>query len=223
MGTAAATPGGATRRPRADAERNRQRIVAAALDVLLEHGPDAPLDEIARRAGVGNATVYRHFPDRPALIRNVLIAVMDETAGFAEEALAEEPDAAQALRRFVHQAAASRLGATAAALKPWFDKDAPDYVAAREHLNSAVQALVERGQDSGGLRPDIAVSDVIVILSQLTRPLPGTDCPLTDRFVHRFLDVLLDGLCTPNPSPLSGEPISFEALRLRCEPGGDEA
>ncbi|GAA3038195.1 hypothetical protein GCM10017559_77780 [Streptosporangium longisporum] len=85
--------GGADVRPRrADAQRNRASILAAALEVLLEDGPEAPLDKIARRAGVGNATVYRHFVDRDELVRGVILAVVERNAEAAERLLATEPD-----------------------------------------------------------------------------------------------------------------------------------
>ena len=74
-------------RPRADAQRNRERIVTAAREMFVEFGPDVPLDEVARRAGVGNATVYRNFPDRDALVREVVCSVMDRTVRAAEQAL----------------------------------------------------------------------------------------------------------------------------------------
>lgn len=76
-------------RPRADALRNRERIVAAAREMFVEFGPEVPFDEIARRAGVGNATVYRNFPDRDALAREVVCSVMDRTSERAESAIAE--------------------------------------------------------------------------------------------------------------------------------------
>jgi AcrR family transcriptional regulator len=213
MSSTAATAGTAVRRRRADAERNRERIIAAALEVLLELGAEAPMDEIARRAGVGNATVYRHFPDRTSLIRSVTMSVIEETARFAEEALAEEPDAASALRRFVHRAADGRIGAASASLKQWFDKSAPEFAAARERLQHSVEAIITQGQERGVLRTDIGVGDVMIALSQLTRPLPGTGCPLIDRYAHRHLELLLDGLCTPTPSPLPGAPATFDDLR----------
>jgi AcrR family transcriptional regulator len=213
MSSTAATAGTAVRRRRADAERNRERIIAAALEVLLELGAEAPMDEIARRAGVGNATVYRHFPDRTSLIRSVTMSVIEETARFAEEALAEEPDAASALRRFVHRAADGRIGAASASLKQWFDKSAPEFAAARERLQHSVEAIITQGQERGVLRTDIGVGDVMIALSQLTRPLPGTGCPLIDRYAHRHLELLLDGLCTPTPSPLPGTPATFDDLR----------
>ncbi|MFD9068694.1 TetR/AcrR family transcriptional regulator, partial [Streptomyces lasiicapitis] len=70
-----------TTRPRADALRNRERIVTAAREMFVEQGPEAPLDEIARRAGVGNATVYRHFPDRGELVHHVVLSVTDRGGG----------------------------------------------------------------------------------------------------------------------------------------------
>lgn len=98
-------------RPRADALRNRERIVTAAREMFVEFGPYVPLDEVARRAGVGNATVYRNFPDREALAREVVCSVMDRTAEAAEAALAESGDAFAALSRFVHTSVDERIGA----------------------------------------------------------------------------------------------------------------
>src|SRR4051794_23585109 len=80
VATAGAPAAVRVHRTRADALRNRERIVAAARDVFVEYGPDAPLDEIARRAGIGNATLYRHFADRQALAHAVLLSVVTRTA-----------------------------------------------------------------------------------------------------------------------------------------------
>lgn len=98
-------------RLRADALRNRERIVAAAREMFVEHGPDISLDEVARRAGVGNATLYRHFTDRVELVRRVTLYVTDRVADEAAAALAEEADGFEALSRFVHAAVAERVGA----------------------------------------------------------------------------------------------------------------
>src|SRR5512133_1407 len=82
---------------RRDARRNRDQILATARDVFLDRGPDAPLDEIARRAGVGNATLYRRFPDRQSLLHAVVLDVFHTVGHEAQLALAEEPDAFGAL------------------------------------------------------------------------------------------------------------------------------
>src|SRR4051794_12277532 len=92
---AADDPG--ARRLRADARRNRQQLLAAARDVFVEHGPDAPLDEVARRAGVGIATLYRRFPDRATLQRAVALDVLARAAEVARRADADETDAWSAL------------------------------------------------------------------------------------------------------------------------------
>src|SRR5579863_2702696 len=90
---AASTTVPAPRRLRADALRNRQHVLAAARDVFVELGPDAPLDEVARRAGVGIATLYRRFPDRESLQRAVALDVLDQAGAAAAQAEAEETDA----------------------------------------------------------------------------------------------------------------------------------
>src|ERR687885_1855835 len=88
------------RRLRADARRNREHVLAAARDVFVEHGPAAPLDEIARRAGVGIATLYRRFPDRNALIRAVVIDVLTAVGAEARRGLSGETDGFRPLARY---------------------------------------------------------------------------------------------------------------------------
>ncbi|MEV4683990.1 TetR/AcrR family transcriptional regulator [Streptomyces kurssanovii] len=200
-------------RPRADALRNRERIVSAAREMFVEFGPEVPLDEIARRAGIGNATLYRHFPDRAVLIREVVLLVLSRTTEQADAAAAEEADPFAALRRFVHVAADERIGALCPMLSGAFDTDHPDLHAGRERLDMAVRGLVEAAQAAGRMRTDVAVGDLMVALSQLTRPLPGTACPNMDRFVHRHLQLFLDGLEAPARSELPGTAATLEDLR----------
>ncbi|MFI9026518.1 TetR/AcrR family transcriptional regulator [Streptomyces sp. NPDC053560] len=201
---------------RADAQRNRERIVAAAREIMVEHGADVPLDEVARRAGVGNATLYRHFPDRADLIHHVTLSVMDRTADRAERALAAEDDAFQALRTFVHAAVEERIGALCPLLSDGVDKDHPDLLAARDRLEGAVEALMGAARESGLLRADIAVGDLMVAITQLTRPLPGNRCADFDRFVHRHLQLFLDGLMAPARSELPGSAATLDGLRQQC-------
>ncbi|RII14954.1 putative HTH-type transcriptional regulator TtgW [Streptomyces sp. YIM 130001] len=203
-------------RPRADALRNRERIVAAAREVFVELGPEVPLDEIARRAEVGNATLYRHFADRGELIREVVCTVMDRASVQAERALAAESDAFEALGTFVHAAADERIGALCPMLAGDFEqhhRDHPDLDEARMRLEGMVEELMEQARAAGQLRSDVAVGDLMVALSQLTRPLPGLGCPGIDRFVHRHLQLFLDGLRAPAPSALPGAPATLEDLR----------
>lgn len=203
-------------RPRADALRNRERIVGAAREMFVEFGPDVPLDEIARRAGVGNATLYRNFPDRDALVREVVCSVMDRTALAAEAALTETGDAFEALSRFVHISADERISALCPMIQTAFDRHHPDLEAARQRLEEQIEGIMKRARDAGQLRSDVGVGDLMVAVSQLSRPPAGTQCAGTDRFLHRHLQLFLDGLRAPAPSELPGTPVTVEDLRRPC-------
>ncbi|KUN78504.1 TetR/AcrR family transcriptional regulator [Streptomyces griseoruber] len=200
-------------RPRADALRNRERIVTAAREMFTELGPDVPLDDIARRAGVGNATLYRHFPDRDALVREVVCSVLDRAVLAGQDALAESGDAFAALEHFVHASADERIGALCPMVSSSFDKHHPDLEAARERVERIIEEVMDRAKAAGQLRPDVGVGDVMIAVAQLSRPPAGTGCLSADRFVHRHLQLLLDGLRAPGPSVLPGTAVTMEDLR----------
>lgn len=200
-------------RPRADALRNRERIVTAAREMLVEFGPDVPLDEIARRAGVGNATVYRNFPDRGALVREVLCSVMDRMSAAAERALAESGDAFAALERFAHTAVDERISALCPVVQAQFDHRHPDLDEARVRVERLVARLMDRAKEAGQLREDVEVGDLLIAVAQLGRPPAGTACMSADRFVHRHIQLFLDGLRAPARSVLPGTPTTLEDLR----------
>ncbi|MFI1764194.1 TetR/AcrR family transcriptional regulator [Streptomyces sp. NPDC020800] len=208
-----ATPVRKVARPRADALRNRERIVTAAREMFVEHGPDVPLDEIARRAGVGNATVYRNFPDRDALVREVVCSVMNRTAEAAEKALAETGDAFAALEHFTHAAADERISALCPMVSSTFDQHHPDLEASRGRIERLVEEIMSRAKAAGQLRADVGVGDLLVVVAQLSRPPAGTDCLFSDRFVHRHLQLFLDGLRAPARSALPGTAITLQELR----------
>ncbi|MFJ7592110.1 TetR/AcrR family transcriptional regulator [Streptomyces sp. NPDC097617] len=202
-------------RPRADAVRNRERILTAAREAFVESGSAAPFDEVARRAGIGNATLYRHFPDRATLIHHVVLFTMVRVTASAEASLAEEPDAFAALCRFTHTAADERIGALCPMLADGFDGEHPELIQAGTALEAAVVRLLTTGQDAGLVRTDIGVGDLMVALSQLSRPLPGTACLDTDRFAHRHLQLFLDGLRAPARSELPGSAATLDDLRQK--------
>lgn len=145
----------------------------------------------------------------------MVLAVLSRTADRAEEAMAEESDTFDALSRFVHAAADERVGALCPLLSGTFDKAHPELLAERRHLEEAVEELVRRAMTSGRLRTDIAVGDLMIALSQLTRPLPGVACVEIDQFAHRHLQLFLDGLRTPARSELPGTAATLEDLRRR--------
>lgn len=165
-------------RPRADALRNRERIVTAAREMFVEFGPYVPLDEVARRVrGVGNATVYRNFPDRDALVREVVCQVMDRTAQAARQALEETGDAFEALERFVHVSADERVAALCPMISSTFDVNHPDLEASRVRVEQLIDQLMERARRAGQLREDVGPGDLMVAVAQLSRPPHGDGVP----------------------------------------------
>ncbi|MDI2130177.1 TetR/AcrR family transcriptional regulator [Yinghuangia seranimata] len=183
---------------RADAQRNRQLVIDAAREVFIESGPDAPLDEIARRAGVGIATLYRRFPDREDLIRGVVVDTFDKVRAAAERADEESAEPLEALRSFMHYALDAKIAATMPALIGRVMVD-EEFDAMRRSLGEHVEALIQRAQAAGKIRPDIVFGDITLMLMRLSRPLaPVTDAllgqPAGDPLAHRQLDIYLDGL-----------------------------
>lgn len=225
-GTSGSSTGG---RMRADAQRNRQLILDAARDVFITDGPDAPLDDIARRAGVGIATLYRRFPDRDALIRGVVLDTFAVMAAAVADAEAHGTDDFDALRRFMHAALDARIGATMPALagRVVFDDelDGP-----RLALAEPVQRLLSGAQAAGLVRPDVAFGDITLMVMRLCRPLPAiTKLLVDDDLAHRHLDIYLDGLRgdgAPGRSELPPPKVTFadfdkvrEAAKAAAEAG----
>ncbi|GAA2620129.1 TetR/AcrR family transcriptional regulator [Streptomyces axinellae] len=207
------TTTGAAPKARADAARNRERILTAAREAFVVHGAEASLDDIARSAGVGNATLYRHFPDRDALIHGVMHFVTERIANRAALALEQEDGPFEALRSYAFGAAAERIGALCPMLSGRFDPSDPECLEARTRIEKLTKELIRRAQHAGEVRDDIDVGDVMIALSQLTRPLPGVGCQRIERFVERHLLLFLDGLRAPAPSELPGHAATLEELR----------
>jgi AcrR family transcriptional regulator len=185
---------GAGDRPlRADAERNRQRILAAAAEVLSERGLDATLDEVARAAGVGVGTVYRRFPDKESLIQELFRDRIDAMVRAAEQALTE-PDPWQALVSYLEFAIAlmaSNMGLRQLLMFSTYGKERIRY--ARSQMHPVITRLVERAQASGDLRPDFAGTDVKMIVFMLTSVAEYASASRPDVW-RRYLALLIDGL-----------------------------
>jgi AcrR family transcriptional regulator len=197
---------------RADARRNREQILIAARAVFAEQGPDAPLDEIARRAGVGIGTLYRRFPERQALLSAVAGDVLLRVAHEAALALAEEPDAFAALARYMHRALDLQVGVVMPALVSQLPSADAELVAARAATVRVVQAMIDGAHAAGTLRPEIAFGDIGLLIVRLARPLPGPLAPELDaRLAHRHLDLVLDGL---RAAPLRAVALPGPALTL---------
>jgi AcrR family transcriptional regulator len=201
-------------RMRVDAARNRERILAAATDVFVEQGVDAPLDEVARRAGVGIATLYRRFPDRAALMRQVALDVLRRIAAEAQAALDEEPDGARALARYLHRALDLRIAAIMPVLSGQLDLDGDDEVrAVREELTPRFSTIVDRAR-AAGLRSDVDLGDIGLMVIRLARPLAATFArDFDDAAAHKQLDVMLAGLFAPIGGPPRGRALSIDDVR----------
>jgi AcrR family transcriptional regulator len=185
---------------RADAERNRTALVAAARQVMGRRGIDAPLDEIAQVAGVGNATLYRRFPTRHDLVAAVFAEEMRRYAAAVVDALAE-PDPWQAVRGYLSRICALQAENRALAdlvTSAQFSDDTRPVAAA--HL----QTLLARAQSAGRLRPDATVEDVVLVLlanAGVVRRTAAHAPASSPRLVALLLDGLHAGAATPGPPP----------------------
>jgi AcrR family transcriptional regulator len=176
---------------RADAQRNRTRLLEAAV-IAFSHDPDVPLDKIAREAGVGIGTLYRHFPTREALVeaayRNELARLCDS----ADEMLAARPpDIAlrEWMGRFLDYMATKR--GMAEALRALIASGANPYDQSRARLTTAITSLTEAAKTAGLVRGDTNPDDILASLSGvcLAAGEPGQR-----EQVRRLLDLLMDGL-----------------------------
>jgi AcrR family transcriptional regulator len=204
---------------RSDAERNRSRIVVAAGEVFAEHGLEAPLTEVARRAGVGPATLYRRFPTREALIAAVFADPMTAYADAVETALRD----ADPWRGFCDYLVticgmqASDRGFTHV-LTRTFPK-AKAFEAERARAYDGLTELIRRAQAAGGLRADFSPEDVVVLLMANAGVIAATgDAAAPDtwrRFVAYMIQAFHAG--TAGPLPPSAPPRALYRAMLRLQ------
>ena len=180
------------RKPRADAVRNRERVLEAAKAVFSTGGADASLEGVARRAGVGIGTLYRHFPTRESLFEAVYRREVEQLSELAEQ-LKNEADPVEALRKWLRsnvEFVATKKGMMAAlALAAYGSSEL--FTFSFDRLTKAVGALLQRAVAAGKIRADIGPEDVL-------RALVGMcyihDQPGWQSTVLRLLDVFVDGL-----------------------------
>ncbi len=188
-------PGKTVRRPRADATRNRARVLEAAKAVFSIGGPQASLEAVARGAGVGIGTLYRHFPTREALFEAVYRREVEQLVELAGQ-LAGCPDPVAALQHWlranVEFVATKRGMAAALALAAPGSTELSAYTA--EHLTGAVRRLLDRIAAVHELREDIGPEDVLHMLVALCY---RSNAPGWQANVLRLLDVFVSGLCRP--------------------------
>ena len=181
-----------TRPQRADARRNRDRLLEVAVRTFSANGPEVSLDAIAKEAGVGIGTLYRHFPTREALVEAAYRSELDRLCEWAPELLKTAP-ADAALRtwmdRFVDYMTTKR--GMAGALQAVIASGGNPFAHSRDRLLAAVTTLVEAGAAAGTIRTDVAPADVLTGLSGVT--LAAGD-PTQREQAGRLLDLMMDGL-----------------------------
>ncbi len=177
---------------RADARRNRDRVLTAARQAFAQHGFSVPLDDIAAAAGVGPGTVYRHFPTKEALFEAVSLARLHDLAAEAR-AGAEAVDVGAAFAGFLERVAAEAGS----------KRDLPDALAgtgahgvadALVELHEALGLLLARAQEAGAVRAEIRVTDLVVLLKGLLQTVAADPDPALRQ---RVFAVLRDGLRPP--------------------------
>ncbi|HEY3958070.1 MAG TPA: TetR/AcrR family transcriptional regulator [Streptosporangiaceae bacterium] len=184
---------------RADARRNRERLIAAATAAFSEHGADAPLEDIARRAGVGIGTLYRHFPTRLALQEGVFRTQVDAVCDRGRE-LACDPSPGDAFRAWLLVLSgylATKRGLSRALIEQ-LGRDSELLSSCSRVMKETAAMLLERAQQAGVVRADITSMDVMRLVHGVavaTEQAPGE----TDR----LLSLMLDGMRAP---AVAGQP-----------------
>lgn len=199
-------------RLRADARRNRERILAAARAAFAEEGIDAGMSAIAERAGVGVGTLYRRFPTKEALVEALMLDHLEQIFAGGEQAIHEEPVSWQAFVRYLRY------------LVEWKSRDeglaelfagrvvASDEIrAARRRIETQLRDLIRRAQEAGELRRDIAIGDVGVLLASVCS-VPWLHGERGRQLNERFLAVVLDGLRAPGTSRLPYRPATLPEI-----------
>jgi len=180
------------RAPRADAARNRERLLEVAAEAFAREGVDASLEKIAKTAGVGVGTLYRHFPTRDALVEAVFRRNVEAVVIEADELLASKPPGealAEWMQRFVSYVAAKR--GLASHLKSVLAEDSELFTHSHAQLSSTIDRLVTSASQAGDIRGDADPADVLRALSGVC--LMG-DVPGWQDQARRISRLLMDGL-----------------------------
>jgi AcrR family transcriptional regulator len=191
------TPTTAVRPPRADAVRNRERVIAAARKVMARKGLDAQMDEIARAAKVGVGTVYRHFPNKDDLVEALAADRFERLAELAREAL-EKEEPWEAFCDFMRAAALIQAEDLALSEVLVSRPETMQRAAEAVGILDLTAQIMRRAQETGVLREDAHPTDVPMVMCALA----GT-CRNPKMDPERYIGIVLDGLRAPGSTPLA--------------------
>jgi AcrR family transcriptional regulator len=179
------------RKPRTDAQRNRERILEVAKEAFSRRGANASLDDVAKQAGVGAGTLYRHFPTRDALIEAVYRTEVEKLAA-AERKFAEAMPPIEALRAwmllFIDYIATKQI--IAPVLNTFVGGPSKLYEGSRDHIEGAINGLVKRAIKSGDIRKDLEPFDLLRALVGVSNVASS---PNWQQSAKRLVDILISG------------------------------
>ena len=190
-----AVKGASGRKPRADGQRNRERLIEEAKAAFSEVGADVSLEEIARLAGVGIGTLYRHFPTRDAIVEAVYrreVRQLSESAARLLESAPPGEALRQWMRLFVDYIATKKV--LGSALSAIAGGSAELYASSWARISGAMSLLVERAAVAGDIRADANPADLLRALAGFTY---GASSPDWQASALRLIDILMDGLRSP--------------------------
>ena len=178
---------------RADAQRNRQRLLEVTIELILEAGGEPSRDAIADRAGVGIGTLYRHFPDQKALLHAVARHALEKSISAGEAIVENVGDGVDALRQYMHAALDNGIGVVNMIHPLLKNREWPDLHARARAL---LKAIVGRAIKDGMLGNDVSERDIVFAMIRFARPLAIGLPPSEERaMAHRHLSFYIDGLC----------------------------
>lgn len=199
------------RRPRRDAELNRERVLAAAISAMLREGRNVPLAVIAAEAGVGVATLYRSYPDREALLHALeyrAYGMLNQILGRIDS---QDRPGLEAVSEFLSRTLAigDQLILPLHGAPPLVS---PQAVQARQEINRRLDRFIERGHADGSIRAAVNATDIIVFSALITQPLPhGPDWPL---IAGRQLTIFVNGLAASGPDDIPEPPVTGRDIEM---------
>jgi len=196
---------------RADARRNRDQILAAAKSIFAVAGPEVPMEEIARAAGVGVGTLYRRFPDRDALIRAVAVDNFERVLIDAKAIASRESSSWNALVLMLQQSIELQLSVQLAMVSHRalaILKEDPEVHKLRDEILIVLDGFVRGAQAEGALRADVGAGDIAILFATMLRQMRAKTDAVAKMAAARCVGIMIDGLSARAATPLPGRALT---------------